>query len=189
MPVYTVSASIEPDKCVNRVGVFCADTFLHVCLDLVARMSVENIMENREVLGGNSRGHVKAIVAIFASIGLGMGITVFLIGQEAGGVAQMTIGGLMLWLLPFIGPALAAILGALSGATNPAGVRGTVLAPAVGALVGYILMFMLIMPFLMAQPTQGALPPEQLAMFSMRSLPGTVLAGAIGAYVGAEFES
>lgn len=151
-------------------------------------MSADTIAAETSWFGGDSRSHLGAILGIFAVIGLGMGITVFLIGQEAGGVAQVSIGGLMLWLLPFIGPALAAVLGALSGATNAAGARDTVLTPAVGALVGYVLMFALIMPFMMAQPTQGAMPPEQLAMFSMRSLPGTVLAGAVGAYLGVRFE-
>lgn len=152
-------------------------------------MSVENIGGEAALFDGDSRGHLKAILVLFAVIGLGMGVTVFLIGQEAGGVAQVSIGGLMLWLLPFIGPTLAAFIGVLSGATNSAGPRGTVLTPAIGALVGYVLMFMFIMPFMMAQPTKGAMPPEQLAMFSMRSLPGTVIAGAVGGYIGTEFES
>lgn len=153
-----------------------------------AAMGVENLAADVSLLDGDSRGHLAAIVGIFASIGLGMGITVFFVGQEAGGPAGVSLGGLMLWLLPYIGPALAAILGALSGATTSAGTRSTVLAPVIGALVGYVVMFAFIMPFMMAQPTGSAMPPMQVAGISMRSLPGTAIAAAVGGYLGVRFQ-
>lgn len=153
-------------------------------------MSVETVSAEHSFLAGDARSHLGGIIGVYAAIGLGTGLTVLLVGNVANsGLAGVSLGGLMLWLLPYIGPALAGVLGTISGATTRAPMRSAVLTVAIAAVLGYILMFMLIMPFMMVQPTESAAPPMDVATISMTSTPGAAVAGAVSAYLGTRFEA
>lgn len=125
-----------------------------------------------------------AMILVYVGFGLAAGISVFLIGLRAGPRAQNSIAGLMLWFFPYIGPVLGTVVGAFVSARMDASFARTVETTAVGAVLGWILMFFFTMPFIMAQPTKGALPPSALAKMAFRSIVGIAIAGGIGGYLG-----
>lgn len=127
------------------------------------------------------------IVATFAAIGLASGVNVLLIGERAGMLAGLSVGGLLMWFFPYIGSVIGGILALLASARVDLPVGKSVAVSVVGAAVGFAVMVGITIPFVMAQPSQSGIGLDVMLGVSVKSTLGAAIAGGIGGYVGVPY--
>lgn len=124
---------------------------------------------------------LKLTIGTFASIGLVLGLTVFWIGQQQGGLALTALGQLLTGIIPFGGPIVATLLGLIVELEDTPSPDRPLATMFVAGALGYVVMFGVIMLFMMVQPTQSTSMPRMLVATSL--LKAAIPAG-IGAALG-----
>lgn len=144
-------------------------------------MSTETATREENVRLGVSTQHFGRIVGVLAAIGIGFGLTGFLIGHaQMGQVSGWMIGMMMLGLIPFGGVLVVGILGVNVGRSVDDALTAALTVGTAGA-VGHLLLIFLAVPFVMFQPIQ---PP--IGDFVMMELwvRGTLVTALVGVIVG-----
>lgn len=127
------------------------------------------------------------IVVTFAAIGLASGVNVMLIGERAGMLAGLSVGGLVVWFFPYIGPVIGGLLALVANARVDTSVGQSVVVSAVGAALGFAVMVGITIPFIMVQASQTTVGLNVMITVSLKSMLGAGLAGAVGGYVGVPY--
>lgn len=148
-------------------------------------MSTQTETTERTVRFGVSVRPFARIVVALAAVGLGFGLTGFLIGHaESGQVSGWMIGMMMLGLIPYGGLFVVAILGS-SVSREVDDVTTAALTVAAAGIVGHFALMMLSVPFVMFQPIQPPIGDFVMMELWLRGTLATALVGALVGTVGA----
>lgn len=129
------------------------------------------------------------IVGAFAAMGLGLGVTAYLIGTSGyGQIARQMLGGLMLTIVPFAGVVGIAILGVTEIRRTETGFTAA-LTGGLAGLVGHLLVFMLAMPLVMLQPHDPPIPRILMMELWLYGTLGAALVGVIVGIIGKKVET
>lgn len=142
-------------------------------------MSVETETTGENIRLGVSIRPFSHVVGVFAVIGLTFGVAGFLIGHsEQGQLARQSLGMLMFAVIPFAGILTVSILG-ISVGREMGDAQTAAITLGAAALVGHLLLFMLAMPLVMAQPIDPPIPEIPMMMVWLRATVATALAGVL----------